>query len=204
MFKRLILVRHGQTLWNLERRFQGHTDICLSNTGIQQAYLLQKRFAAEKLDAIYSSDLRRAVDTAAIIAEPHQLEVQVCSGLREMNFGIWEGLTYLEIEKSYPVLLQTWLNNPATLEVPGGETFLGVKERALRILTEIIQKHPQGNLLVVTHGGIIAALICGILQKPLEALWNYRHDNSAFTILTRKDEEITLELLNDCTHLLNY
>ncbi len=98
---KLLLVRHGQTLWNHVARYQGHTDIDLSDTGRTQAKLLSMRLAGVSLQAVYASDLRRALDTARIIAEPHDLAVQALPQLREINFGAWEGLTFKEIKAGY-------------------------------------------------------------------------------------------------------
>jgi len=133
MSNSLILIRHGLTIWNHEFRYQGHTDIELSEEGVKQAQALQKRLAGEKLDAIYSSDLSRAVQTASIIAKPHRLELITDSRLREVNFGVWEGLNFKEIESRYPDLLKTWLEAPHNLEIPQGETFMAMHDRALTL-----------------------------------------------------------------------
>jgi len=201
MSNRLILIRHGLTIWNHEFRYQGHTDIELSEEGVKQAQALQKRLAGEKLDAIYSSDLSRAVQTASIIAKPHRLELITDSRLREVNFGVWEGLNFKEIESRYPDLLKTWLEAPHNLEIPQGETFMAMHDRALTCIREIIAVKPSGTTAVVAHGGTIAALLCGLMNQPLTCMWNYKQKNAALNVLTVDKKGVTAEVINDVRHL---
>ena len=183
MVQKIFLVRHGLTMWNNERRYQGHTDTKLSPEGIEQAVLLQKRMQHENLSAVYSSDLQRAYETARIIAQPHNLEVEVCPDLREINFGVWEGLTYNDIEINYPDLLKLWLETPHLLNIPKGESFLLVKERAIKSIKGIIKSNHKEDVLIVTHGGTIAALICAIKEKSLKEMWQYKQSNTSVTTL---------------------
>lgn len=203
MAVRIYLMRHGLTPWNYESRFQGNTDIELSPEGIKQAKALQGRLTTEKLDAIYSSDLTRALQTAEIVAKPHGLEVRTKPGLREIHFGVWEGLTYKDLEREYPQELKTWLEAPHLLAVPQGETFAMLQDRAIKCLREILAFHPHGNIAVVAHGGTIAALICGLLQEPLAKMWNYRQKNTALNVLKWEEGRVSVELLNDSSHLEN-
>lgn len=198
---RLILVRHGITYWNYESRYQGHTDIELHPEGIKQACALQKKFAVEKLDAIYSSDLKRAVQTASIIAEPHDLKIKTVPALREINFGEWEGLTYYDIEKKYPKLLKVWLETPHLLEIPQGESFEILRDRAVAGVKKILASQQKGTIAIVTHGGTIAALVCGLLNEPLANMWHYKQKNTAVTILAIREGQVTIESLNDVSHL---
>ena len=199
--QRLLLIRHGTTYWNNLFRYQGHTDIELNEEGIEQARAVKNRIAQYQLKAIYSSDLSRAVQTAQIIAAPHKLPVQTYPELREINFGVWEGLTYRDLEQHYPELLKTWLEAPHLLDVPGGETFAQVQERAMKCICEIVRFHPQGNIAVVAHGGTIAALICGLLNEPISGMWKYRQKNASLTTFLIENKEFILETVNDVTHL---
>ncbi len=201
MVQRIYLVRHGQTIWNHEHRYQGHTDTELSPEGIEQAMALQKRMLHENLTAAYSSDLKRAYETARIIAQPHNIDVKVCSGLREINFGVWEGLTYTDIEKNYPDLLKLWLETPHLLHVPQGESFPIVKERALKSIKEIINSNHKDDVLIVSHGGTIAALICSLEGKSLMEMWQYKQSNTSVTTLRINKGNITIESVNDVSHL---
>jgi len=201
MSQRLILIRHGLTYWNDLFRYQGHTDIQLNEEGIVQAEAVKRRLLSCRFAAIYSSDLSRAVQTAQIVGGPHKLIVSVRAELREINFGVWEGLTYQDLELHYPELLQTWLEAPHLLAVPGGETFSAVQERALACLHDIIKEQPYGNIAVVSHGGTIAALICGLLNEPISNMWKYRQKNASITIFKRENNNFCLETVNDVTHL---
>lgn len=201
MTTRLFLIRHGVTVWNHEFRYQGHTDIELSETGLRQAQLLQKRLSHTKIQAIYSSDLKRAVQTASVIAQPHRIEVITDPRLREINFGIWEGLKYSELQARYPDLLKIWREAPHLLEVPQGETFQTMRDRALTCINEITSSPIWGDVVVVTHGGTIAALLCGLLDQPLARMWNYRQDNAAVNILAIGEKGVSAEIINDISHL---
>lgn len=201
MAARIILIRHGVTLWNHEFRYQGHTDIALGETGLRQAQLLQKRFSGQEIRAIYSSDLERAVQTAAVIAEPHGIEVITDPRLREINFGVWEGLNYSEIEARYPALLKVWLETPHLLEIPQGETFPAVLERAMSCISEITAGKPAGNTVIVSHGGTISALLCGFLEQPLTRMRTYRQSNAAVNILSINENGVLAETINDISHL---
>lgn len=198
---RIYLVRHGQTLWNNASRYQGHTDIELSDTGRKQANALAKRLAKEEINAIYSSDLKRALETAIILAAPHNLPVQTLQELREINFGVWEGLTFEEIRAKYQELADRWHKLPATVRIPGGETFEEVKERAYRIILKLAQKHNPGTIVVVTHGGTIRAIICALLGIDLNHAFRIRQDNGSLNIIEFYEDWGVLCLLNDTTHI---
>lgn len=203
MTARLIIIRHGKTYWNNERRYQGHVNIELSPEGIAQAKELQKRLASSKIDAIYSSDSSRAFRTAEIIAEPHGLKVIPTLGLKEINFGVWEGLTYDEILRDYPEELKIWQESPQDLRIKNGETFTFIRDRAVTAVKEILQEYPGGTVAFVSHGGTIAALICGLLEQPLSMMWKYRQNNTAVNILIKNGNKYEIELLNDTSHLMN-
>ena len=147
----ILLTRHGQTDWNLGGRVQGHTDIPLNATGVAQARALADELAAEQLVAVYSSDLGRARDTAAIVAELHGLAVTVDPDLREKNFGSWEGLTDTEIGERFPDAVRGRWGD--------GETTDAVGVRAVAAVDRIRELHPIGGVLVVSHGGPLRALL---------------------------------------------
>lgn len=199
---RIYLIRHGETLWNHALKYQGHTDIALSERGIKQAEALARRLAADRFAAFYASDLCRAMDTARIIAEPHRGTVTPLYDLREINFGEWEGLTREEIKARFPEASRHWWMAPYTARVPGGETLKEVGFRAVRALEEIALNHPEEQVLVVSHGGTIRAAIGIFLHMDLNQYWRLKQDNVALNILEvfEKGRAILL-LFNDCTHL---
>jgi broad specificity phosphatase PhoE len=152
----LLLVRHGETDWNRDRRFQGHADRPLNETGREQARAIAAELAREKIDAIYSSDLARARETAELIAEragvPFILEPQ----LREIDVGEWQGLTRPEIEERFPEGFTNWAARGHGWEQ--GETYEALAERVLAAIDRIVQSYPKGRVVVVGHGGTIRAI----------------------------------------------
>jgi alpha-ribazole phosphatase len=210
MALKILLVRHGVTSWNHVHRYQGHTDIVLSEDGIKQAYALKERFSNTPVEAIYSSDLLRAVKTAEIINEAHGLPLHTCPELREINFGIWEGLTFTEITKRYPELSQKWLTGPHLVKLPEGENVAQVQARGMEATQQIIASHPDGQVIVVAHGVIIATILGGLLKIPLNKLQEYKQDNTAVSIVSISKSngkqislgyQASLETFNDLSHL---
>ncbi len=195
------LVRHGETKWNKERRFQGVTDVPLSEYGLWQASRLAQRFKDTNLSAIYASDLSRAYDTARIIAEPHGLEVRVMPEFREMNFGEWEGLSASEISERCGSLYKRWLKDPGAVATPGGESLQSVLTRALQGLQCLAGLHKDQEILVVTHGAVLMALGCHINGEPFASFWRYYQANAAVCSLTMINGELVLATVNDLSHL---
>lgn len=198
---RVILVRHGQTVWNLEMKYQGHADIALTEKGVQQAEMVAKRLAKEKISAIYSSDLNRAYKTAEIIAAEHQLPVIAIPELREISFGDWEGLNYKGITSGWPKIMEDLFTHADTVRIPGGETFPEVKKRATKALGKLVLQHPDETIAVVSHGGTIRTLLCAALHIPLNYVWNIKQDNTAVNIIEYFGERLIVELVNDSHHL---
>jgi len=198
---KLIIVRHGQTLWNLEKKYQGHSDIALSDEGLVQAAAVAERLAAEKIDAVYASDLSRAFKTAEGIAAKHSLAVNIVPELREIKFGDWEGLCYEQISERWPGLLGKLWATPDEVEIPGGETFTQLKERAYAAITKIVAAHPEQTTAIVAHGGTISTIICAMLDIHLNRVWSIRQDNTAVNIIDYYHGRPMLSLLNCTRHL---
>lgn len=152
MTTKVFLVRHGATDWNLEKRAQGHADIDLNDSGHKQAAAVATELAHQALVAVYSSDLKRARDTAGPIAAAHGLELRFDPDLREIDQGEWEGLTTDEIKARWPDL---WGPSRHYSARPGGESPQQVKERSLMALKRIVAAHPGGEVAIVSHGGTI-------------------------------------------------
>jgi broad specificity phosphatase PhoE len=147
-----LLVRHGATEWNRTKRAQGHADIDLNDAGRQQAIHTAAELAGHDVAAVYSSDLRRALDTASPIAAAHNLEVTTDRDFREIDQGEWEGLTTDEIKRRWPEL---WGPARHFTARPGGESPQQVRARALEGLRRVVESHPDDTVVVVTHGGTI-------------------------------------------------
>lgn len=165
---RFCLIRHGQTNWNLEGRYQGQSDIPLNSTGIEQARLIAEILRNEEFNAVYSSDLLRALRTAEIITEHHDsLKINTDSRLREVNQGEWEGLTRDAIRDRYPKIWEALRKNPVSFRPPGGETVVEVQNRVTAALNDISALYPDGNVLVVSHGLALATAICSVNGFPI-------------------------------------
>jgi broad specificity phosphatase PhoE len=161
------LVRHGQTDWNLEGRYQGQTDIPLNEAGRIEARSLAETLQGMRFGAVYSSDLVRARETADIIAAQVVLPVQIDVRLREINQGVWEGLQVDFIRSHYAGLWQQRDVDPASMRAPGGETVNEVAQRMYAALDEIAAVHPDGSVLLVSHGLSLATILCKLRGIPL-------------------------------------
>jgi alpha-ribazole phosphatase len=163
----ILLARHGQSDWNDAGRWQGHSDRPLTELGRRQARELADRLAAVELDAVYSSDLRRAHDTAQAVGEHQGLEVTTVPELREVDVGSWEGLTRAEAQARYPEDFRRW--QAGSTGWRDGETYLEMSERVLAAVREIARGHAEGRVLVVAHGGPIRAIHAAALGLDVEA-----------------------------------
>ncbi|TEB06804.1 Phosphoserine phosphatase 1 [Pelotomaculum schinkii] len=199
---RVYLIRHGETEWNNTMKFQGVTDIPLSERGRRQAVSLGKRLAALKLDAFYASDLVRARETATIISSRHGMSIVTVPALRELNFGAWEGLTIAEIKELFAGEIEQWWENPFSIRIPGGETYNELIERSVNAIKEIIARHSDGRIAVVSHGGPIRSIVGSVLEMDLGKYWRLGLHNGSLSILDFTGWEYgILTLFNDCSHL---
>ncbi len=198
---RLILVRHGQTEWNAGGRYQGQSDVALSELGRKQASLLAERFPAKELDAIYTSDLDRARATAECVGERFGLRVCPEPAFRELSFGDWEGLTYQEISKRWPEEANKLFTAPDELSIPNGETFQELQKRAMDKIAALCETHGGQTVGIFAHGAINKTILAGLMHIPLHYLWSLRQDNTAVNILRLEDGYVTVELLNSTFHL---
>ncbi len=163
MTTRLLLIRHGATTLSVEDRFAGATNVALSDEGRRQAMHLGARLAEEKIAAVYASPMQRTRDTAAAVAKPHGLEPRLEEGLREIDHGRWEGLTRREVESRFGGEYAQWEQDPFTFAPDGGESGLHVVARALPTVREIIVRHPNETVAVVSHRATIRLVMCLLL-----------------------------------------
>jgi broad specificity phosphatase PhoE len=168
---KIILVRHGETAWTPINRIQGWLDIELNEKGLKQAKKIAKELKRKKIDAIYSSELSRAYETARIIAKSHRLRVKKDINLNEINQGKWQGLLVKEAKVAYKELYRRWEEEPLSVRPPGGESILDLYERALHILRKITKKYPKGKVIIVGHKVINAVIKCYLLGINLSTIW---------------------------------
>jgi broad specificity phosphatase PhoE len=164
---RFWLARHGETDWNLEGRFQGQADSPLNATGVEQANELAEMVAGKGIQAIYCSDLIRALQTAQIIGERLGLEPLIDLRLREIRLGEWEGMQLDDIKATYPEIWDNRRGDPVNAHPPGGENLVELAERVWAAADEIAQQHPGGTILIVAHGVSLACMLCLARDLPL-------------------------------------
>lgn len=196
----LYLVRHGQTDWNVSHRFQGQSDIHLTEKGRIQAQAIAQRLAAEEIHAIYASDLSRAWDTAEAIASHHNIEVIATPNLREASFGQWEGLTYDEIQQRDPEAVKAWHEDIGNFSPPEGETLHQLADRVTAAYVNIAANHQDQTVLAVAHGGSLQMLICILLELTPEHFWQFNLDHCSLSKVLMYEEKAILNLLNDSGH----
>lgn len=200
--KKIYLVRHGESQWNIVKKIQGQKDIPLTNRGIKQAHLIGNRLVGEKIDRIYSSDLERAYITAKIIGDKMGLKVVPMKEFREIAFGIWEGLTDDEMVENFHREMEIWRSNPEKLNIEGAETLEILQIRAMKGIEKIIQENKDDhNLLVVSHNATIKTIILGLLGMDLTHFKNLTIGNVGLTIIEFREYNPVLKVLNDTCHL---
>jgi len=194
---RLILIRHGITEWNSQKRYCGHKDIGLSAEGRSQAKLLSKRLGAARFDKIYSSDRKRAMQTARIIFK--RMCIAPETGLREINFGVLEGLKHREIMEKYGNIYRKWLKDSFKNNIPEAEPMDAFKRRVERALTSIAGSNPDRTVAVVCHGGVIAIFLTGISRNV--DFWSSVPSPASITTVEYKNGKPGVKMFNDTTHL---
>lgn len=173
----------------------------LSDAGLLQARRLTIALRAAPLRAVYSSPLRRAVQTAQAVAGAHRLEVSLVPALREISFGVWEGLTNEELEERFGDLLRTFWTAPAEARIPGGEMLADAQARVMAALTSVVERHPDETAAIVGHGGINKIALLNLLGAPLSSYWRIRQDNACINVLEVGGGHTILHILNETTHL---
>lgn len=211
----LYLIRHGETEGAEKRRYKGSIDVPLSENGIRQMEQVSKYIVEENkyfsnppsptflkggkgglLDAVYCSDLQRAIKSAELIAKPHSLNPIIVPSLRERNFGIWEGMSFDEIREKYPLEFDAWAGNPLRFSPMGGESTVEVKERVIDALDKILNTHEKQQIAIVSHGGVIRIMLCHFLGIPLENIFRVEQDYGALNIIEFWDKYPVVKLMN--------
>ena len=188
------LMRHGETAWNRQSRVMGRLEIPLNPQGREQAKRVARIFAALGIDAIYTSPLKRSVETALIVAGKHGFPVTIKNNLTELAFGRWERCLPADLRKDKTY--HRFLKEPTRTRLPGGETLLEVQKRGIRAMRRAKREHPKGRLLLVTHGDVIRAILCHYLKLPLKEFRRFRVDNASLTALETNGNWAEVKFVN--------
>jgi len=200
---RILLVRHGETDWNLTGRFQGRSDVPLNQKGVEQANALASALREESLAAIYSSPLVRAKETARLIKVFHpSAPLYEDEGLVEMDLGEFEGIEGPRWAEKHADFRKAWRDNPASVTMPGGESLKEVQARAVAALERITQSYPLGStLLICSHNFVILTILCHALEIPLDRFRELKQGTAALNILYVQGKRFQAEVVNDRSHL---
>ncbi|HLW37236.1 MAG TPA: histidine phosphatase family protein [Candidatus Eremiobacteraceae bacterium] len=196
----VLLVRHGETTWNLEGRYQGRKDPPLSHRGLLQAQALAQRLHAEPIAAVFSSPLKRAAQTAQVCADALGLEVTLDSRLLEISHGAWEGKLRSEIAQSQGEMLALWHEHPERVRFPGGEGLADVRDRVTGFWVDLAQKH-SGMCLIVTHDVIVRLAVLAAQDRPLADFQGVAIDNAALNRFAMNAGKFSLKTLNEAGFL---
>jgi len=199
----IYIVRHGQTEWNLLGKTQGHGNSDLTPKGIEQAELLADSMTKYPIDYIYSSDLGRAYQTAEIIGNKLNIEVEKTEALREMNFGTWEGRIIKDIIEEDPELYKMWRNEPHIAKIPQGETLSQIKERTDAFIKEINEKYDGKHIVLVTHSLCARIMLLSFLDSDVKNIYRINQANTALNIIELRDYGPVVMKMNDTTHIIN-
>ena len=198
---KLLLVRHGESEYNVAHRFAGFVDIDLTEAGCRQVERLRDRLKADKIDAVYSSDLKRARRTAEIVIEGRPLTITTCPELREISYGEVEGLLFADIKSRYPDLANQLATSELDLAFPGGETFTAFVDRVVTFKERLAKHGATDTVLIVAHGGPLRALLCAMLGISQSCWWQLSIDNASLSIMETHSRGVVLNQLNETTYL---
>lgn len=199
----IYLVRHGETDWNKLKIWQGNSDVPLNETGRAQASAIAKRFEMLEVEAIYSSSLSRALETAQIIADYLDVDLTVMEELKEGKVNLWNGKSLSEVLSEFKDEFEKWRTDPYA-EISGVESLADLQARAVKSFKKIVFRHnDDSNIIIVTHALWIKSLLCWILRMPLSENRRFRIDNASITTIAQSGGDFYLESLNETWHLGN-
>ena len=196
----IILARHGETDWNAKEIFRGRIDVELNEAGIREAELLAEYLSYMTIAAVYSSPLKRALQTAEVIARHHDVKVEVSPQLIDLDYGEWQGLSHDEVKDRYGQLYAEWVNNPQLVKMPSGESLEDVSKRAISLMEDITAK-AEGAIVLVSHRVIHKVLICALLALDISYFWNIRIDTAGISVFAYEDDRLVLTNHNDTSFL---
>jgi probable phosphoglycerate mutase len=197
----LVLVRHGQSTWNREHRIQGQLDPPLSEEGRRQAERVGRRLAGRRFAGFYSSDLKRAFETSQAIEAAIGKHAEPMPGLREIYLGEWEGLRTDDLAQRFPEAWARWTEEPDWDLVPGGEGAALFETRVAAALDEILERHHHGDVVVVTHGGVIQIALHRVVGRPSRGLFPFKIQNASISVVEKREGRMIIGSVNDTSHL---
>jgi len=196
----IILVRHGETDWNVAEVFRGRIDIELNEAGLKQAELLAEYLMDLKIAAIYSSPLKRALKTAEMVASHHNLNVEIALGLIDFDYGEWQGLSHEVVKDRYKELYAEWTNNPHQVRIPTGESLNDVRRRISSVVDNVVARN-EGTVVLVAHRVVNKVLICFLLGLDNSHFWNIRQGTCGITTFAYENGRFILTKHNDTSFL---
>jgi alpha-ribazole phosphatase len=197
----IVLVRHGETDWNAGEVFRGRADIDLNETGVRQAELLGEYLSRDKIEFVYSSPLKRAVQTAEAIAAHHKLKVNAVSNLIDIDFGEWQGMPLKEVKEKYPEIYRDWEDTPEQVKIPGGESLEEVRSRAMPFVEDAVMRCGEGRIVLVTHRVVCKVLICALLGIDNSHFFKIKIDTCGVTRFDCGGGRLVLTMHNDTSFL---
>lgn len=198
---RIILIRHGETTWNVEGRYQGQVDTPLSPRGIAQGKAAAEALRTIPIHAAIASPLSRARMTCEFAASLHGLSVLTDERLTEIAHGAWEGIHADEIEAKYPKEFHLWHTHPDEVQMPGGENLEEVRKRACSAINDIVKRFEGQTVLAAAHDAVNKVLLCDFMGLPLSAFWQVKQDNACINVLEYESGRWRLVLMNSTAHL---
>ena len=197
----VVVIRHGRTEWNRVERFRGRADLGLDDVGIRQAQATVERIAGWNVSALYYSPLNRTTTTANIIAGRLNITAEPLPGIIDIDYGGWQGLSPEEAAKKDKDLYTLWLQKPHLVKFPGGESLEEVRERVASSVNNLVERHPDDTIAVVSHKVVCQILILHFLGMDTSRFWQIGQDVSAVNLFEVKDNHSYARLLNDTCHL---
>jgi len=196
----IMLIRHGETEWNVEETFRGRADIELNETGVKQARLLAKYLEDLPIEAVYSSPLKRAIKTSEIMVGSRRIDVIPAQELIDFDYGQWQGLSHDTVKHNHQALYSKWLKNPHLVRMPKGESLDDVRQRAVKLVTRVTASH-EGTVALVSHRVVHKVIICALVGLDNSHFWDIKMDTCGITTFKYGDERFVLEKHNDISFL---
>ena len=198
----IILVRHCETDWNKENRCQGISDLSLNQAGLKQAENLRSYFNNLDIDLIFSSTLKRAIETANVINSDKKIPIELIDELREMDQGDFEGIPFHTLREKYPVELNEWRKNPDKFRIPNGETLGEVKNRMIKFMKNIVETHREDKtIIIVSHNLALSSLLCSISEKNLVNFTEFTVESGSISTIDYSNKIFSLKTMDYTKHL---